>query len=556
MSSFFLTPLSTIEPAHFGTQLGSSCTDFENPSIGAPALAGLLQGGFRYLSQSLIEDTGVAARADDLLEALERDLSADGFLDGLGPGGQVLAFAGVELDPFILRSRYIHAMTRFLHSTRNKSGFGVDCFRPFFDEILLSRSKLFPSPTWINAPFRTGCASCTQNANGDFSCTTDDCGPCGHCDVDFSGPTPTAACVPQDTRCPGNCDTCVAMTEGEGRFACIAEPSACSGSCSICSNDGHGGFSCQEDTTRCIGSCAACTPGLSDDTVFECLPQPAFCPGNCNTCEPTSGDEIGFSCITDASLCRGHCSTCTDDGDGGFSCQADPQQCSGNCAACIVSQTDPTTFECAPRPTACIGDCAVCDGDGQTFNCHGDIALCPSPSRNATRCNECRQRTDTLFLCEDIEAKCPRDSETVLTACLNENSACALTGVEDVRHTDWQCTGGACVAEATTSQRTCHRNTNGNDCGPVDCSTPFSVCESVNDVCSEEGQRTRTCQQPTCLHGSCADERPVEQQTPCVVNTDGRRCGSQSCRRGILPGFEALCCASAACTDVCGPCEP
>lgn len=480
VSSFFLIPLTGDKLSTFDTQLGSSCTEFENPAIGPPALAGLFQGGFRFLGQAMIEETGVTARADDVLEALARDVAADGFLDGIGPDGQTLGFAGVELDPFVMRSRYVNAMTRFLRSDRNQSGFDAACFRRFFDEILLSRSKLFPASTWIGVPFRAGCATCTQLTNGDFSCQAEDCGPCGECNVDFSGAVPTATCTPQALRCPGNCDLCRGVPGEDERFECVADPS----------------------------------------------------------------------------VCTGDCSTCADDGRGGFSCRADPPACSGNCATCVPNPSDPMAFACAPEPAACLGDCAVCARAESSFVCQGDTALCPSPAGSGNRCNECQRRTDDLFLCEDIRAMCPPDEERVLTLCLNDESACALSGTEDVRRETWQCSAGECSASVTTFQRACNRNTNGNDCDNLQCDQPFSACRPIDGACSLEGQQSRTCRQPTCLNGTCQDERLVEEERDCPVDTDGRRCGTQDCFRGALPGFEPLCCAAGACAEVCGPCEP
>ncbi|MEL7367809.1 MAG: hypothetical protein AAFN74_02770 [Myxococcota bacterium] len=482
VSDFFQIPLRGDALTTLEQSLGNSCEDFEDTSTGPRALAGLLQSGLRYLGQSLIEETGAPGRADDIVEALVRDVSADGFFDGLGANSQTLSFASVELDALVLRPRYINAMTAFLRSERNRSGFDAACFRRFFDELLLSTSVLFPASTWIQTEFVTGCASCTQLPNGDFSCTTDDCGPCGRCDIDFSGERPSAACVAEESQCSGNCDQCIATAQDPDRFMCAPVPSVCSGTCAVCG----------------------------------------------------------------------------DNGDGGFSCQADAQQCTGNCAQCAQSADAANEFNCAPMPSACLGDCSTCAGEGQTFSCQGDVSLCPGPMPSpisGVRCNECRQRADDLFLCEDVRSRCPADTEMALTACQSP-SVCAETGIETVRLSTWQCTAGECMEAVSDVSRNCSRNTNGIDCGTLECGTPFSSCMQVvvsGNICSEQGMQSRLCQQQTCSNGQCIGLRTVEQRRDCVFDSDGRTCGSQACGREVR---QPLCCRSGQCNLPCGDCGP
>ena len=857
VTSFFQIPLTGDTLSSFDVQLGTSCNDFEDPAIGPAALAGILQAGFRHAGESIVSETSIGAIPDDLLQALVRDLASDGFLDGVGADGEPLAFAGLDLDALIMRPRYVNAMTAFLRSGQNRSGLDAACFRRFFDDILFSQSVLFPASTWIAKPFRTGCASCVQLQNGDFSCeAVEDCGPCGQCSIDLSGVSPTASCVAQELVCTGNCDTCTAMTgdpekfacvadaevcsgncsscvangdggfscqpdtdqclgscgacvqdandatvfeclpqpsecrgncnlceavtgetpgfecvtdpsicggncascaaDGDGGFscqanrdrcvggcgaciqdandatvfeclarpdacegncsqcqavsgetpgfACVANDSACSGNCSMCASDGAGGFSCRADTSQCIGDCAACTQEPGNNTVFQCLPQPSACRGNCNECEPVtggtpgfvcesndsicsgncsmcasdgaggfscqadrsqcigncaactqdpgnstvfqclaqpaacrgncnecepvtggtpgfvcesndsicsgncsmcasdgaggfscqadtsrcigncaactqdpgnstvfrclaqpascrgncnqcerlSGETPGFACETNDSICGGNCSMCASDGAGGFSCQADLQQCSGNCVACSASPANSTDFSCAPRPSACVGDCALCLGGGQAFSCQGDIALCPGP--NDTRCNECRELNPNMFRCEDIREQCPADVETVLTDCENPNSVCGLTGTEIVQRQLYQCNQGTCTESVDSILRACQRDTDGIDCGDLQCSTPFSECEQVSssDLCSQVGDQSRTCQQPICLGGFCGDDRPVVQRRSCFFNSDGLFCDRRSCG---VNRQRSYCCSEGECNLPCGICE-
>ncbi|MEM7674586.1 MAG: hypothetical protein AAF449_01135 [Myxococcota bacterium] len=484
VSDFFQIPLRGDALVKLDRSLGSSCEDFEDTSVGPRTLGGLLQSGLRYLGQSMIEETGAPGRADDVVEALVRDISADGFFDGIGPNGQQLSFAGIEFDALLLRPRYINAMTSFLRSERNQSGFDASCFQRFFDELLLSTSALFPASTWIETEFVTGCASCRQLPNGDFSCRTDDCGPCGRCDIDFSGAQPVAACVADAGMCTGNCDECVATATVTDRFVCAPVPSVCSGTCA----------------------------------------------------------------------------TCGDNGDGGFSCQANAQQCGGNCAACAPSAETATEFNCAPVPSACLGDCSTCAGDGQTYSCQGDVNLCPGPMPSpisGVRCNECRQRADDLFLCEDVRSRCPADSEIALTACQNP-SVCATTGIEDVRLMTWQCSAGECLETVSDVSRNCSRNTQGVDCGTLECGSPFSGCTQVisGNLCSEMGMQSRLCQQQTCSNGQCVGVRTVEQRRDCVFDADGRTCGSETCTRDGRQVREPLCCRSGQCNQPCGDCDP
>lgn len=281
VAAFFQVPLTGTALSVLAQRLGDSCADFENTTVGPSALAGLLQGGFRYLGEAMLSTGTAAAAPDDVLDALVRDVSADGFLDGIGPEGQPLHFAGVALDPFTMRSAYINAMTSFLRSSRNQSGFDATCFKHYFDELLLARSALFPASTWINAPFKTGCASCTQLPDGDFACTTDDCGPCGRCRVDYSGAAPTAACEPSPDQCPGNCGRCEAAADAADHFLCIPDAAACGGDCSVCAEDPAGHFVCSGDIALC--------------------PKPTDGADRCNRCQQTAERE--FRCEDRRDLC-------------------------------------------------------------------------------------------------------------------------------------------------------------------------------------------------------------------------------------------------------------
>ena len=506
VAAFFQIPLSGDNLSAFDQRLGDNCADVDDIAIGPPALAGLLQAGIRYLGQSMLSEGSGSGRADDLLGALVQDLESDGFLDGIGFNGQPLQFAGIPLDAFTLRSAYINALTAFLRSGRNQSGFDASCFKRFFDEILLSRSPLFPAATWINAPFDAGCAACTQLENGDFACTAGDCGPCGRCEIDFSGETPVAACAARDATCPGNCDQCVPAAE-DGKFECAPQDTACGGDCSQCSADGNGGFSCQSNTDRCIGSCAACTQSADSATDFSCTPQPAACAGNCNLCQPVAGDTPGFSCVPTPTACNGNCAACADDGSGGFSCQA-------------------------------------------------NLDACPGPTDGSARCNECQPISETEFRCVDQVALCPATSEVARTACNNPTNVCALTGTQQIEVSSFQCLSGACVESVNLENRSCSRDTDGNDCGTLRCTSPWSTCQQTQSgTCDTDGEERRTCQQSICSTGSCSGNRNVTERRDCVYNPGGQLCGEQSCGAS---GRQLLCCTSGfpyQCNVACSACE-
>ena len=481
VSAFFQTPLTGASLVTFDTRLGESCDDFEDASLGPSALGGLMQSGLRFLGEAMIAESGLSGRPDDILAALVQDLAADGFLDGIGPDGETLSFAGIELDALVLRPRYINAMTAFLRSSRNQSGFDAACFKRFFDEILLSRSALFPASSWINTSFRTGCAACTQLPSGEFACTTDDCGPCGTCSVDFAGPQPTAMCEPAEALCTGTCDRCAPMPDDATRFSCAPEPT----------------------------------------------------------------------------LCGGRCASCGDNGEGGFSCRADVDQCEGTCAACVRDVTDQTVYECAANELACTGGCGTCAAEGDAFNCEGNVALCPAPTDGTARCNACIEGAPNEFRCQDRRTLCPADTETVVSECRNEVNVCAQSGTEDVRRVSWVCELGQCLDTETNAQQSCVRITNGDDCGALACTAPFSVCTQASggDACTNEGVRTRECAQPTCFNGACTNTRTVVQEQGCVFDPVGEQCGARDCPSGRVSQQFLCCSAPFQCDDVCSQCD-
>ena len=480
VSSFFRVPLTGDRWTMLDRPKGTSCRDLDDATTYTAVWSGLLQAGLRYLGQTYIETAGVAAPADEILNALVLDLSSDGLFDGQGPDEQPVLFAGQRLEPTALRMRYVDALVAFLRSPRNRSGFTVDCFKRDFDELRFSRSPLFAPASWLEPEFTTGCAACTRIATGEILCTAGDCGPCGVCQIDYATREPTAQCEPRADRCPGNCDRCAPNDTGREWYACIPEPSACTGTCATCS-------------------------------------------------------------ATD---------------DGGFACRANPERCEGNCASCQADAEDDTAFHCAPNPDRCQGDCAACTGADRTFTCQADATMCPGPQASGTfNCSACRQRTPELFVCEDDRRRCPEDTMTVTGPCQSDDGICATVGLESVRTDTWTCRRGECINEPVQTERLCIRETDGINCGALQCETPFSNCQPIR-ICADEGERTRSCNQPICDNGTCTNQRTVVQTESCSTPSEGRRCGSQSCTQDGRMGEQFMCCRQLACTEVCSACFP
>ena len=474
VAAFFQIPLTGEDLVTLDEQRGASCGDLDDVTVGPSVLSGLFQGGLRYLGEALIDGASGSARPDDIVDVLATDLAADGFLDGIGPGGQALSFAGTDIDALVMRARYVNALTGFLRSSRNQSGFGPDCFKRFFDEILLSRSPLFPESTWIDTPFETGCARCIQLANGDFSCTSDGCGACGRCDIDFSGANPVAQCVANETLCNGDCNRCAPTAEDADIFQCVAAPDRCGGNCGVCRNNGLGGFSCQADTDACTGNCAQCVAGTSTSPSFSCAAAPDVCLGDCAVC---AGGETSFRCQGDLSRCRGpsngtQCNRCLEVAEVRFLC------------------TD--VDELCPADSESTGDCEhpfnVCSLTGTE-----------TLTRSDWRCQQgaCVEQVVVS------ERACVRNADDVacgqsqcdpwpFTCTQQGNNACALTGVQHRNCVRFRCDRGSCSENVPYREsRSCPRNTDGQTCDVQPCG-PLGEGRTES-LCCQAGACTNVC---------------------------------------------------------------
>ena len=149
VSSFFSVPLSG---TRITPPIGEEDLDTRDEPVEA-RIAGLVQSGIRFLAEEMIRESGIQSDPTQLLALLERDIAFDGLFNGIGPNGESLFFAGIPVDALTLRSSYISGLRSFLQSERNRSGLSESFMQVYFDEVLFSRSVLFPASTWLDPDF-------------------------------------------------------------------------------------------------------------------------------------------------------------------------------------------------------------------------------------------------------------------------------------------------------------------------------------------------------------------------------------------------------------------
>ncbi len=136
-------------------------------------------------------------------------------------------------------------------------------------------------------------------------------------------------------------------------------------------------------------------------------------------------------------------------------------------------------------------------------------------------------------------------------ACGGFSSFCDEVGTAERTCQDLTCQAGACVAGPEyQDEEACERQTDGLTCDET--TNSCTACGGFDSICDESGTRTCTRTTFTCAASACAAS-PTSTQQSCSRTTDGNQCGTRSCN--FNQGTQQLCCnATQACSVTCGEC--
>ncbi len=438
--------------------------------------------------------------------------------------------------------------------------------------------------------------SCERDTEG-VSCGEQTTGPwsdCGGFDggvCDSSGTRSRTIMVEtcQNDACVGETqtetDSCERDTDGNTCGEQIITPwSACSGFNNVCDSSGTRSrtvtvFSCDNNT--CVAetetqteSCERVTEGVScgEGTTGEWSDCGGFDGGVCDS-SGTRSRTITMqtcqndACVADTQTQTESCERVTEGNTCGEQVISDWSDCSGFDGVCgeegTTSRTT-TTFSC--ENNTCVADIQT-----ETDSCerNTDWVMCDETTTPWSTCqpingtcdhNGMHERIVTIHNCYegtceamqtfDETVACSRDPQGDYCGqaiedwgpCGGYSSTCDQSGTQSGTVTTYECGASdeSCVGSSTSQTRSCSRNTNGNSCGPSDCS--WSDCV-VPGPAHCVGSQTRTCTQSLCNSGSCNEDEIIETFT-CYAACSG----NDACDIG-----EGVCCNPDEDVDCCDP---
>mgnify|MGYP007022321252 CR=1 FL=1 len=219
-------------------------------------------------------------------------------------------------------------------------------------------------------------------------------------------------------------------------------------------------------------------------------------------CSRDEDCDDGVACTVDACV-DGVCAQTVDD----TRCQDDNPCTDGFCTlldGCVQTPNSAPCDDglfCNGADTCRQGECAGHAGD-------------PCGELN------CEEDTDRCLGCLD-DADCPGEQLGPPDVCVSDGDVCSTSGVSSRTRTRYSCANGSCVAAEDTITEPCVRDTDGHSCGQ-NTEGQWSECE-YDSFCSQQGQRERTNIAPTCRSGACVNV--VDTQTEaCARDTEGTMC--------------------------------
>lgn len=343
-----------------------------------------------------------------------------------------------------------------------------------------------------------------------------------------------------DADCLTTDNLCVELTDGDFCATSCADGEPCpeGASCTgvlvgddrvlVCVPDDNQCSACIDEDGDLHGSGPACA-GLDCnddlDSVYEGAPE--RCDGLDNDCD--EGVDEDFPNLGQA------CGTC---GSGTYECRDLGVACVGDegdaalnvCGGC-ARLTQPLGAGCGPcaavwtcdgtEAMACVGD--TTDTDGDTV-CDVDDRCPGHDDRNDRDGDGIPDACDGPPPECETSDECPAVSFSPWGACEEFASVCANEGTRSRTRTEYSCVEGACVASLSDVTEACTRNSDGDECSDRRVGA-WTECGGFSGTCDDTGTRSRVITTYACAEGGCV-ATPELQYEACGRVTESTPCGA------------------------------
>lgn len=289
-----------------------------------------------------------------------------------------------------------------------------------------------------------------------------------------------------------------------------------------------------------------------------------FCNGLDHCGSGTCSLHAGNPCVgsTTCDETRSVCTGCTTDATcppmmtGGFG------PCGGYADACSNAGTQTQTVRvfhcmagaCVPSDSTAMQACfRDTTGTSCAATTCGAFGVCDPGSTGVCSLTGTASRTCQDFTCQSGTCAPAMRSESVACSratdgmgcgaascggwgsCGGFSEPCGTSGTQTRSCNSPVCSGGTCTPGGTTTEsQGCSRGTDGVSCGASTCDG-WGACGGFADACATNGTQSRTCHDPVCSGGGCADHTRTETQG-CTRGTDGASCGGPECGAAACTG--------------------